>query len=383
MDVLLDEQETLIQETAREFLAAECTPALVRACEKDPCKYSPELWKKTAGLGWLGISLPDQHGGQGLPLTYLGLLLEEMGRHLAPLPMHSTMVAALIIAKYGSEAQRQLLERVVSGELILCYAVQARDGAWSAEGKGLSGRRNGDEVILSGSRSFVDNFRIAQACLVLYQTEAGDVAAALVDTNSPGIKCIDLLPTAKDGEVLVNFDDVRIRATDVIGRPEDGRSLANDLCDYACVLMTAQLAGAARRDLEFAVEYAKLREAFGQPIGAFQAIQHLTADMIIAVDGSQLLAREAIWRISQGLSATIEVSQAKAYASEKCIFVARSSQQIHGGMGFMIEFDLQLWYRRIVSWSLRCGTIREHRRRIARSLLDKPGTVRLGNPLPA
>jgi alkylation response protein AidB-like acyl-CoA dehydrogenase len=105
--------------------------------------------------------------------------------------------------------------------------------------------------------------------------------------------------------------------------------------------------------------------------------------MLIAVDGAQLLVHEALWRLDQGLPATVEVSQAKAFASDKCIFVARSAQQIHGGIGFMMEFDLQLWYRRIVAWSLRCGSVREHRRQVAAALLDQPGKVRLGMPLAA
>ena len=158
-------------------------------------------------------------------------------------------------------------------------------------------------------------------------------------------------------------------------------ALARDLFDIATALMCSQLVGATRRDMEFAVEYAAQREAFGQPIGAFQSIQHLCADMLIAVDGAQLLTREALWRMDQGIPASVEVSQAKAFASDKCVFVARSAQQIHGGIGFMMECDLQLWYRRIVAWSLRCGTVREHRQRVAAALLDQPGKVRLGMPL--
>ncbi len=130
--------------------------------------------------------------------------------------------------------------------------------------------------------------------------------------------------------------------------------------------------------MEMAVEYAKKREAFGQPIGAFQSIQHLCADMVIWIDGGQLLTYEALWRMDQRLPASIEVSQAKAYCNEKCQAVVRNSQVIHGGIGFMREFNLQLWYRRVCAWTMRLGTSFEHRARIAQALLDKPGRVRLG-----
>ena len=370
MDVLPDEQESLIRETAREFFAAEATPALIRACEKDVDKYSPELWKEFADLGWLGVSLPEACGGQGLPLTYAGLVLEEAGRHIAPIPLHSTMVAALVIARHGSPAQRDLLRQV----MLLSFAVQGRDGVWTETPKGLTGRRDGGTVVLDGERSFVDNFRIAHKFLVLFELD-GKPCAVLIDTTLAGIERVDLVTTAKDAQSLVKFNGVRVAERDIV---PGGAALARDLCNCASALMTSQLAGCTRRDMEFAAEYAKQREAFGQPIGSFQAIQHLMADMLIAVDGVEMLVHEALWRLDRGLPASIEVSQAKAFAGDKCLFIGRSAQQIHGGMGFMMECDLQLWYRRIVAFSLRCGSVREHRAHIAVALIDQPGKVRLG-----
>ena len=129
-------------------------------------------------------------------------------------------------------------------------------------------------------------------------------------------------------------------------------------------------------------DHAKFREAFGQPIGAFQSIQHMCADMIIWIDAGELLAYEALWKMDNGLPAQVEVSQAKAFCNEKCPAVARNSQSIHGGIGFMMEFDLHLWLRRITAWSMRLGTTFEHRERIARALLDSPGNVVLGRPVP-
>ena len=374
MDVLPDEQESLIRETAREFFAAEATPALIRACEKDVDKYSPELWKEFADLGWLGVSLPEACGGQGLPLTYAGLVLEEAGRHIAPIPLHSTMVAALVIARHGSPAQRDLLRQVIAGEMLLSFAVQGRDGVWTETPKGLTGRRDGGTVVLDGERSFVDNFRIAHKFLVLFELD-GKPCAVLIDTMLAGIERVDLVTTAKDAQSLVKFNGVRVAERDIV---PGGAALARDLCNCASALMTSQLAGCTRRDMEFAAEYAKQREAFGQPIGSFQAIQHLMADMLIAVDGVEMLVHEALWRLDRGLPASIEVSQAKAFAGDKCLFIGRSAQQIHGGMGFMMECDLQLWYRRIVAFSLRCGSVREHRAHIAVALIDQPGKVRLG-----
>src|SRR5690606_12917580 len=132
----------------------------------------------------------------------------------------------------------------------------------------------------------------------------------------------------------------------------DGATMVRFVLDQAAGLICAQMAGATRRDMEMAVEYSKVRHAFGHPIGSFQAIRHLEADVLIAVDGADLLTNQALWKLGTGLPASVEVLQAKSFCNERCMFVVRSSQQIHGGIGFTLEFDLHLWYRRVVSWGL-------------------------------
>lgn len=382
MDVLLTDDELTIQRAAAEFLATESSPALVRQAERDPERISRGLWAKVAELGWLGISLPESCGGQDLPLTYLGLLFEEMGRHLAPLPMLGTMVSSLILARHGSPAQRALLHQVVAGDLLLTYAVQEPNCKWSLDAVALAGRIDGDHVVLSGQKAFVDNIHTAGKCLVVFRMLDGSgMALALVDPATPGIEATDLVTTAGDAQAMVRFDGVRVPIADMVGTPGTGRAIALELMDLAAAFTTALMTGAAGEATHRAVEYAKQRNAFGQPIGSFQAIQHMAADMTIGVDGAQLLVREALSRLAHGLPASVEVSQAKAFANEKCVMAVRMAQQIHGGIGFIAEFDQQLWYRRVVAWSLRCGTAGEHRSRVAAALLDHPGKVRLGYDL--
>jgi alkylation response protein AidB-like acyl-CoA dehydrogenase len=154
------------------------------------------------------------------------------------------------------------------------------------------------------------------------------------------------------------------------------------MLDRATALLCCQMVGAARKDAEMAIEYAKNRVAFGRPIGSFQSVQHMLADMILHVDGGGMLTFEALWKMDNDLPYSVEVSQAKAFCNEKCESVVRTSQVIHGGIGFMMEFDLHLWFRRVTSWTMRLGTTYDHRSRIAAALLDVPGKVRLGMPLP-
>lgn len=374
MDVLPNEQERAVQAAVGDFLAAECPPSLVRDVERSDQGHCRELWRKFADLGWIAACLPEDQGGQGLPPSYLGLIMEQVGHRLAPLPLHATMVAALIIARHGNASQRALLRDVGAGKLLLSFAVSERDGRWSPDAIRLTGVRDGGDIVLSGTKSFVDGFAEADKCLVAFRQQDGTLATILVDRDTAGIGRTDLLPMARDSESLVRFDAVRIPVDSLVG----GHKSVLELMDLAAIFLVPLMQGATRRALDLALLYVNNRDAFGQPIGSFQAIQHMAADMLIAADGAQLLAREAIWRIDQGLPASVEVSQAKSFANEACLAACRSAQQMHGGMGFIEECDLNLGYRRVASWSMRCGTAREHRARIAAALLDAPGKVRLG-----
>ena len=381
MDILLDDQEIQIKEAASEFLAGECTSALVRKIETDPLQYSPSLWEKFAENGWLQLCLADKNGGQELPLTYLALLFELAGYHIAPIPLHSTMVPALIIDRHGNAEQQALLQRVLSGDLILSHAVAEQNGRWATDSIKLEGRVEGNELVLNGMKSFVGSYRASNQCLVIYRdaTAPSRLGVALVPTDAPGLSSDALVSMAKDGEANVHFKQVRVPLDARIGKSEAGNSIALEVMDLSSVLYASMMAGAGRRTLDMAVAHAKQREAFGQPIGAFQAIQHLCANMVNAIDGTTMLSREALWRMEQRLPHRVNVAQAKSFGNEQCMMVVRSAQQIHGGMGFIRDFDLNLWYRRVASWSLRGGTAAEHRRTIATALLDQPGQVRIGN----
>ena len=388
MDVLLNEEEKMVRNIAREFLEAECPTSLAREMETDARGYPPALWRKAAELGWQGMALPEKYGGQDLPLAYLGLILEEVGRAVAPLPLHSTVVAALTIARDGSEAQKEaVLPAVVRGDEVLTWAFTEQDPRLLPETIQTRAVAAGDHFVINGTKLFVDNFVAADRCLVACRTSPpsprnAGLSLFLVDTRSPGLSHLPLVTLAKDKQSEVVFENVRVARTDLIGELHEGGAIIERMLDRATALLCAQMLGATRKDAEMAFEYAKYRVAFGKPIGAFQSIQHLCADMITSIDGGHLLTYEALWKMDQGLPAGVEVSQAKAFCNEKCEAVVRLSQMIHGGIGFMMEFDLHLWFRRVSAWAMRLGTSYDHRARVARALLDHPGRVVLGRPVP-
>lgn len=389
MDIVLDEDHTLIRDTIREFLEAESTPALVRAAEREAEGMDRRLWARFCELGWAGLCLSPEAGGQGLPLTYLGLLFEELGRSIAPLPAHGTLIAAQILDRHArTPALRAPLAALAEGGFVACLGLPAGAIPGSVAGHGrLTGRRNADGagVILDGTLRFVEGHAGSDAILLAFHLQddraGAQPALALIDARADGITAVPLVTTAKDSQSDLTFAAVAVPEDRLLAVGPAAERLIRGIEDLAVALNVAMMAGGARRALEFAAEYAKGRVAFGHPIGSFQAIQHLSADMLNAVDGAELLVREAMWRLDQGLPATVEVAQAKAFASERCVMVCRSAQQIHGGIGFMMEFDLQLWYRRVLAWSLRWGRADAHRARVAAALLDGPQTVRLDRPL--
>jgi alkylation response protein AidB-like acyl-CoA dehydrogenase len=388
MDVLMNEDEQMIADSARQFLEGEVSTKLVREMEKDELGYPKDLWAKAAELGWQGMCLPEKVGGSAMPLLYLGLVLRECGRTLAPLPLHSTAVASLTIARDGSDAQQQkYLPDVVSGKSIMTWAFSEKDPRFIADAVQMSAKADGADFVLNGTKMFVDNFGAADQMLVVARTTAGSkgedgLTLFIVDTKSSGLGSTPLVTLAKDRQAEVTFKDVRVPAANVIGKVGAGWPIVQGMLDCGTVLLCAQMVGAARKDIEMAIEYAKFRQAFGQPIGAFQSVGHTCADMQIWVDGGELLTFEALWKLDQGASAWVEISQAKSFCNEKLEAAVRNSQSIHGGIGFMMEFDLQLWFRRVSAWTMRMGTTYEHRARIAHALIDMPGEVILGRPVP-
>jgi alkylation response protein AidB-like acyl-CoA dehydrogenase len=318
----------------------------------------------------------------------MGLILVEAGRVLAPVPLHSTTVAALTISSDGTEQQKQdILPSVSNGDTVLTWAVAERDPRLIPEAMTLVATADGNGWVLNGTKMFVDNFIVAHRCLVAARTSpASDanqgISLFLVDPNGTGVSQTALLTLAKDKQNRVDFKNHRIEGAALVGELNQGWPIVEAMLDQATALLCCQMVGAARKDAEMAIEYAKNRVAFGRPIGSFQSVQHMLADMILHVDGGEMLTFEALWKMDQGLPASVEVSQAKAFCNEKCESVVRTSQVIHGGIGFMMEFDLHLWFRRVTSWTMRLGTTYDHRARIAAALLDVPGKVRLGMPLP-
>jgi alkylation response protein AidB-like acyl-CoA dehydrogenase len=341
--------------------------------EQDTDGYSAALWGKMLELGWQGIALPEELGGQGDTLLHAGMLLEEIGRALAPVPFLTTLVSALTVMRHGSPEQRRSVGSAVAKEgRILTFAILESNPRAAAKSIQLTATREGDEFVLSGRKRFVDNFEAAEQALVAARTSPGEsedgISLFLVDRETPGVRSEPLPTLSGERQSEVTFDGVRVSAERIIGEPGQGWPIITDLLRLAAIFSCAMIVGAARKTVEMAVDHAKDRVVFGRPLGSFQAIQHMAANMITWVDGAQLLTYEALWKLDQGEEAATAVAVAKSFTNDRCQAVVREANQIHGGIAQITEFDLQLWYRRVASWCMKYGTSFEHRKALAHEL---------------
>ncbi|MFQ5814486.1 MAG: acyl-CoA dehydrogenase family protein [Anaerolineae bacterium] len=376
MDLGLDEQQEMLKSFARDFLEKECPEELVRKMEEDEKGYWPELWRKMAEQGWMGLIIPEQYGGVGMNLCELAVLLEEFGRALVPGPFISTVVlGGYPIVSAGSEEQKQrFLPRIAGGELIMTMALTEPSARWDASGVQLEAKAEGDEFVLNGTKLFVPDAHVADHLLVVARTQqaedpADGVTVFLVDSRTPGIKFELLKTIAADKQCEVAFEKVRVPKANVLGQVDKGWPIVHQTKLVATVAACAYLVGLSQMDFDITLGYAKERIQFGRPIGAFQAIQHKLADVVIDVDGSRFITYKAAWSLQEKEpDAELMVSMAKAWCSDASRRVVAHGQQIHGGIGFTKEYKVQLYFRRQKWMELMWGDANYHRELVAQKL---------------
>lgn len=346
-----DDQKQL-RDQARRFLADRCPPAAVRAVLEGEQSYDAGLWKGLAEMGFLGAAIPEEYGGVGLGHLELCVIAEELGRALAPVPMVSSIYqAAEALMLAGSEEQKQAwLPKLASGEAIGTMALA--EGIGRATEKSVKATVSGGK--LSGVKSPVADGDIADLAIVAAR-EGGKVSLYLVDLTGAGVtrETLDSIDPTR-GQAALTFKDAPAQLLGVAG---DGWRLASEVLDHAAVLVAFEQVGGSDRALEMGRDYALDRMAFGRPIGSFQAVKHLLADMYVSATLARSNAYYGAWALSTG-SAELPVAAATARVSATQSFqhCAKNNIQVHGGMGFTWAFDCHLFYRRSNGLALALGS---------------------------
>ena len=369
MDFSLSEEQEMLKAAGRDFLEKECPLSLIREMEEDETGYPPDLWHKIAGLGWLGLPFPTEYGGSGGSFLDLAILLEEMGRALVPGPFVSTVVhCGLSILEAGTEEQKtNLLPGITQGETILATALTELSGLYTAEGVEARAVLGNGNYIVSGTKMFVPSAHVAQYLLTAVRTENG-ITLLLIDAKSPGITYTPLRTIASDKQFEVVFDEVPVPQANVLGQPDNGWPIVEQILRRAAVAECAMMLGGARRVLEMTLDYARERVQYGKPIGSFQAVQHKCVDMMTDVEGARHLTYQAAWKLSEGFPCSMEVSMAKAWSGAASSRTCAQACHLHGAIGYTWDHDLQLFLRRIKASELVFGDATFHEEIVAQQL---------------
>ena len=374
MDLDFSEEQEMLRDMVRGVCAEYSPMDKVRELEDDPTGYPADLWKQFAEGGLCGILIPEAHGGSDQTILDAAVIYEELGRALAPSPHFvSCVLGAPTLQRAGSEEQQaEWLPKIASGEAILTPAWLEPKNGYGPKGVQMRATRDGEDYQLDGTKLHVLFGSAATRLLVLVRTGDGlqDLDLLLVDPKSKGVKLTQLMSLASDTQYQVEFSGVRVPASQRIGAEGSGWATWNHVMHEGIILAAALAAGGAARALELTVEYAKERKQFDKPLAAFQAISHYLADAATNVEGGQTLVYEAAWAQSEGKDISRLAPMAKLFMCQTYRDVTAMCLQVWGGVGFTIEYDAQLYFRRAKQLQLSWWDSHYLEELVASSVLD-------------
>ena len=372
MDLDFNEEQEALRDMIRGVCAEYAPIETVRAMEDDPKGYPDAFWKQLGELGLLGLLIPEQHGGAEQGMLEAAIVYEEFGRALSPSPHFvSSILSARLLLDSGSEAQQaEWLPKIASGEAILTPAWLEPDRGFGPAGVAVRAERDGQGFVLSGRKRHVLFASAADRLWVLARSGdgEGDVDAFLVDPKAAGVTLTQQRSLASDTQYDVTLEGVRVGEADRIAC---GWAGFDRVMEEGVILLAAWAMGGAERAVELTVEYAKERVQFDKPLGAFQAISHYLADATTNVDGGKALVYEAAWARSEGRDITRLAAMAKLFACQTFRDVTAMCQQVWGGVGFTIEYDIQLYFRRAKQLQITWWDSRVLEERVAADVLDR------------
>ncbi|ALJ21725.1 acyl-CoA dehydrogenase family protein [Microbacterium sp. No. 7] len=364
----LTEEQREFRELVRGFLAEKSTEADVRRLMATEQGYDPQLWRQMAEeVGLQGIAIAEEHGGQGFGWIELGIVLEEMGRVLLCAPYFSTVVlAASAIAESGdAEAAAARLPGIADGSTIATLAFPGENGRWDAEGVTARATREGGSWRISGTAPSTIDGHVASLFVVPARTDEG-VSLFLVDRGD-GVASTSLQTLDQTRRLaVVTFDGA---AAEPLGEPSAGAATLERVLDLAAVGLAAEQAGAARAAFDMSVAYLKERVQFGQPIGAFQALKHMAADVLIEVESASSASSYALWAAAESRDQLpAAASLAAAFCTDALVTACHQNIQFHGGMGFTWEVPAHLYFKRARADEILLGDADFHRERLAQRI---------------
>jgi alkylation response protein AidB-like acyl-CoA dehydrogenase len=378
LDFGFSEEQEMLRDAAKRFLADNCPTTFVRKMMAHDTAHDEGFWKKLVGLGWPALLIPEQYGGQGGSFLDMTVVIEEAGKALLPGPFFTSALLAAPIALEGGdeELKKNILPRMAKGEFIGTVAIAEAAGRFDAGGVEMRAQKKGTNYVLTGEKFFVPDAHVANGMAVAVRTEASSnpeqgISILLVPNNAKGLTVTQLKTVDMTRRLChVKFDNVSVASTNLLGKENQGWPILRRTLDIATAALAAEMVGTAQKALDLSVDYAKTRVQFGKPIGSFQAVKHKCVDMMVAVENARSLTYYACWTVDERVpEAATAVPMAKAYASDMAKNVTSEAIQVHGGIGFTWEHDMHLFHRRALAGEANLGNAPIHRETVARSLL--------------
>jgi acyl-CoA dehydrogenase len=375
MALVLTEEQEMLQESARGFLAEKAPVAALRKLrdEKSEDGFSRALWKEMAEMGWAGVLVDEAHGGSGFGFVGAGVLAEEMGRTLTASPFLSTSIlAATALSKFAGEAAKDAhLPAIAAGRTLFAFAVD--EGRKHAPAKtAMRAEKAGNGFRLSGAKTFVADGHVADKLIVAARTagapgEEAGLTLFLVDANAKGVARERTLMVDSRNAARLAFDRVEVTGDDVIGVVDEGWTALEGVLSAGRAGLAAELSGAAQQSFEMTARYLKERTQFGRPIGSFQALQHRAAHLYCEIELVKSVVLKALQDLDSAFGmASVTCALAKAKAGEVAKLASQEAVQMHGGIGMTDEFDIGFYMKRIRVAQEMFGDSAYHADRLAR-----------------
>jgi len=374
LDLEFSPEQEMLRETVRGLCESYSPLSVVRELENDSTGYPFELWHQLGELDLIGLLLPEEYGGVGMSALEGFVLYEELGRAVVPLPHFvSAVLCGGALVRSGSVEQRaEWLPRIVTGEAIMTPAWFEPENSCGPSGVQLRAATEGSGYRLTGTKRHVAFASAAQGLLVLARTgdAAEDIDLFLVDPKAAGVTLTQQRTISADTQYRVDLD-TWVPECDRLGGERSGWRTWHQVMSEACILLAAKAVGGAQYSLDITVQYAKDREQFDKPIGAFQAISHYLADAATNLDGATTLALEAAWASSMGRPVDRLAPMAKLFACRTYRDITAMAQQVFGGIGFTVDFDIQLYFRRAKQLQISWWDESHLEELVARAVLDE------------
>jgi len=372
LDFSLSSEQEAIRDLARKLFSERCSDARSQQLERSGAWFDLELWAELVKTNLAGVALPEDMGGGGFGMLEAALVLQEAGRHLAPVPLYASLVlGGLPIARFGSEAQRRRWLAPAAAEGRVLTAALVESGSADPARPHVTAQRDGANYRLDGVKECVPAGTLAAVLLVPAQTPDG-VAVFLVEPAAAGVRLERQVATNREPQARLELAGAQVPAEGVLGDPRGGAEIVAWLLDHALVGLCAIQLGVAEEALRRTADYTRTRKQFGRPIASFQGVALRAADAYIDLEAMRATLEQAAWRLSADLPARAEVAAAKWWACRGGQRVVHTAQHLHGGIGADVDYPIHRFFLWSKQLDLTLGGASRQLARLGALLVDEP-----------